>query len=294
MSAFAFRLPASSDAPKQAALHVPLQPSASSTSSTRSDASNDTFYMFQPPEVPPEAPKFNTAPLFTIPGYDTVPPSMPPTGIDEIGSFEYDGAHNSVLRWPSLRDMHSWKTQECADKCIEFVKKASPLPGTDAPWTATHIYRQRKEIPAEELVDEESNLEAYWMSLSVDSQDLSRDLGGPWFYKPDHSHSIGDENVKFTRLDPEIRKEIESLLRLGIEPKKTMLRNPEAQTNSQHSASSAADPCPITEIAVVYVFAECRRTVAVHSTNDHNNWNCKVEQKFWLTVLKPFVDTVID
>ncbi|KAJ7692697.1 hypothetical protein B0H17DRAFT_1132932 [Mycena rosella] len=68
-----------------------------------------------------------------------------------------------------------------------------------------------------------------------------------------------------------------------------MVRRPEVQTNSQHSASSAADPCPITEIAVV-----CRRPVAVHNTNDHINWNRKVEQKFWLTVLKPFFDAVID
>jgi hypothetical protein len=42
------------------------------------------------------------------------------------------------------------------------------------------------------------------------------------FYKSEHSHSVGDDNVKFTRLDSDTRLEIEALLRLGVDPKKVV------------------------------------------------------------------------
>ncbi|KAJ7029405.1 hypothetical protein C8F04DRAFT_962988, partial [Mycena alexandri] len=42
------------------------------------------------------------------------------------------------------------------------------------------------------------------------------------FYKSDHSHATGDENLKYLRLDKETRLEIETMLRLGVEPKKIL------------------------------------------------------------------------
>lgn len=41
-------------------------------------------------------------------------------------------------------------------------------------------------------------------------------------YNNVHSHEIGDENARFIRLPKSVRKEIERLLRLGVDPKKVV------------------------------------------------------------------------
>ncbi|KAJ7291853.1 hypothetical protein C8J57DRAFT_1043714, partial [Mycena rebaudengoi] len=63
-------------------------------------------------------------------------------------------------------------------------------------------------------------------------------------YKSEHSHPIGDENLGYTRLDVETRKEIENYLRLGVEPKKVLeiiTKNMYHETNLDSTRSSKAN-----------------------------------------------------
>ncbi|KAJ7447652.1 hypothetical protein FB451DRAFT_993781, partial [Mycena latifolia] len=161
-------------------------------------------------------PEYNPGPAF-----DTPPPPRA-TGVDEVGSFEYDLAHNFTLRWSSLLEMQSWKTKECSDKSIEFVKKYTSSPAlANAAWTETRIYVCARQGSGGKSKYEPKNAWTRKVSskrigcpcrLTVKTYPGTSEVLG--FYKCDHSHSIGDENVKYTRLDPEIRKEIENLLRL--------------------------------------------------------------------------------
>ncbi|KAJ7154347.1 hypothetical protein C8R43DRAFT_885158 [Mycena crocata] len=119
---------------------------------------------------------------------------------------------------------------ESRDKSIEFIKKESPPrhPNTTT-WQETHVYvcsRQgsgghsayRPKHNWDRKID--SKRTGCPCRLTVKTYpDTSEVLG---YYKEDHSHVIGDENLKFTRLDVETREEIAKYLRMGVEPKKVL------------------------------------------------------------------------
>jgi hypothetical protein len=151
---------------------------------------------------------------------------MPPSG---VGSFDYDLAHGYVLRWPSFAAMKIWMKPECVDKSIEFVKRGMPQAGPGFGWLEKHIYvcsrqgsggksRYRptkgwtRKIPSKRT--------GCCCRLTVKTYPGTAEVLG--LYNSDHSHKIGDDNLKYTRLDVETRKEIENYLRLGVEPKKVV------------------------------------------------------------------------
>ncbi|KAJ7488917.1 hypothetical protein FB451DRAFT_1390114 [Mycena latifolia] len=133
MSASSFRLSAPLDAPEPP-IHDTCPPNASFANN---DASKPSNYVPGLPNTPPDPPKFNAAPLFTIPEYnpgaafDTPPPPRA-TGVDEVGSFEYDLAHNFTLRWSSLLETQSWKTKELSLAKISFDPDTFDLTNDDA------------------------------------------------------------------------------------------------------------------------------------------------------------------
>ncbi|KAJ7239851.1 hypothetical protein C8J57DRAFT_1022103, partial [Mycena rebaudengoi] len=139
-----------------------------------------------------------------------------------IGSFEYDIQHNYTLRWPNWDAMRHWMKAESSEKSIEFLKKETPAPhpGITA-WLQTHVY-----VCARQGTGGKS---AYKQKHAWTRKVGSKRTGCPCrltiktypgtpevlgFYKSEHSHSVGDDNVKFTRLDSDTRLEIEALLRL--------------------------------------------------------------------------------
>jgi hypothetical protein len=178
---------------------------------------------------------FDSGPLFAIPEYDpgpefcSVPPvdSIPPSS-PLVGSFEYDLQHNYKLRWGSIRSMHAWMKSECRDKSIEFVKKKFRPRNPNTPaWNETHVYvcaRQgsggkSKYRPTKGWTRKISSKRTGCpCRLTVKTYPDTTEVLG--FYKSDHEHPIGDENLKYMRLDAETRQEIERMLRLGVEPKR--------------------------------------------------------------------------
>ncbi|KAJ7645737.1 hypothetical protein B0H17DRAFT_1215974 [Mycena rosella] len=152
-------------------------------------------------------PNFDAEPLFTIPDYDTAVPPAPADAA--IGSFEYDLQHNYHLRWASWDAMRAWMKAEQHDKSIEFLRKESPpRHSSNTAWDTTTVYicaRQADGCPCR---------------LTVKTYPGTAEVLG--FYKAQHSHATGDENLKYTRLDAETRAEIEKLLRQGMDPKKVL------------------------------------------------------------------------
>ncbi|KAJ6570995.1 hypothetical protein DFH09DRAFT_916772, partial [Mycena vulgaris] len=120
--------------------------------------------------------------------------------------------------------------QECRDKSIEFVKKNNlPRHPSITTWKETHVYicarqgsggrskYQRKNTWDRKIPSKRTGCPC---RLTVKSYPGTSEVLG--FYKLAHSHDIGDENLRYMRLDAETRKEIEKLLRLGVEPKKVL------------------------------------------------------------------------
>jgi hypothetical protein len=151
---------------------------------------------------------------------------LPPTG---VGSFEYDLAHGYSLRWASVAAMKTWMTQECLDKSIEFVKRGMPQPGLGFGWLEKRIYVGWRQgsggkshyQPTKGWTREISTKRTGCSCrLTVKTYPGTAEVLG--LYNSDHSHPTGDENLKYTRLDVETRKEIENYLRLGVEPKKVV------------------------------------------------------------------------
>ncbi|KAJ6523962.1 hypothetical protein DFH09DRAFT_863240, partial [Mycena vulgaris] len=174
-------------------------------------------------------PHYDATPPFAVPGYDPgpafhVPPSdgtVPPSSAP-VGSFDYDVHHDYKLRWPSLSAMQAWMKQECRDKIIEFVKKDDrPRDPAITTWTQKSVYvcsRQgsggkskyrAKNAWTRKIGSKRSGCPC---RLTVKSYPGTSEVLA--FYKRDHTHAIGDDNLKYTRLDADTRKEIEKLLRL--------------------------------------------------------------------------------
>ncbi|KAJ7033910.1 hypothetical protein C8F04DRAFT_1352234, partial [Mycena alexandri] len=162
-------------------------------------------------------------PTFVIPGYDpgyaTPPPSS--ASADPIrGSFEWDLQRNYKLRWESLEAMKGWMKVECHDKSIEFIKKDIPArhPSITV-WTETRVYVcARQGSGGKSAYQQKKNWTRKIGSkrtgcpcrLTVKTYPGTSEVLG--FYKSDHTHATGDDNLKYMRLDAETRQEIENYL----------------------------------------------------------------------------------
>lgn len=189
--------------------------------------------------MPPRPPDFNSAPLFSIPDYNPGPEfqstasDAAPESFTGVGSFDYDQKHGYTLRWPSLMAVHAWMKQECLENSVEFVKKGMPPRSEEVGWLQKTIYicscqgsggkshYQPTKGFARKIPSKRTGCPC---RLTVKTYPGTTEVLG--LYKSEHSHPIGDENLKYTRLDVETRKEIENYLRLGVEPKKVVSNFP--------------------------------------------------------------------
>ncbi|KAJ7679765.1 hypothetical protein B0H17DRAFT_869232, partial [Mycena rosella] len=152
---------------------------------------------------------------FTIPDYDTAVPPAPADAA--IGSFEYDLQHNYHLRWASWDAMRAWMKAEQHDKSIEFLRKESPpRHSSNTAWDTTTVYIcARQGTGGKSRYHPKNSWERKISSkrtgcpcrLTVKTYPGTAEVLG--FYKAQHSHATGDENLKYTRLDAETRAEIE-------------------------------------------------------------------------------------
>jgi hypothetical protein len=136
------------------------------------------------------------------------------------------------LKWSSLSEFEVWHQKEEESKTIELIRKElrrNNTPNTPKLWNERHIYicsrgfaggkshYQKKhawtrKVPLKHMGCPCRLTIAFYPGTNII-------LG---LYKDQHSHEIGSQNARFTRLPKKTRREIERLLRLGVEPKKVV------------------------------------------------------------------------
>ena len=165
----------------------------------------------------------------------------PPTHIDAntrdhsclIGSFEHDAASGYSLNWDSLATMESWMLREEEKHTVEFIKKQTVLPTSSVAhlWTKNKIYvcarnysggrsTYKKKHDWDRAVPGKKLDGGCPCQLTVKTYPYTHKVLGK--YTDNHSHDLGNTNTRFTRLQKETQEEIESLLRLGVEPQKVV------------------------------------------------------------------------
>jgi hypothetical protein len=151
--------------------------------------------------------------------------------LDLRGSLQYDLEHGYNLQWGSMDEFEQWFSQEKKTKSIDFSVKARQKPTNPALfWTTKAIYvcgrgfsgGKNKYMPKKE--DPERKLPSKRIGcpcrLIVKTYKGTGAVLG--LYTQEHSHEIGNTNVRFTRLPAETRQKIEELLRMGVEPNKVV------------------------------------------------------------------------
>ncbi|KAJ7142040.1 hypothetical protein C8R43DRAFT_954386 [Mycena crocata] len=141
-----------------------------------------------------KSPNFGSEPLFTVPDYDPGLPSqaMPPNSSAPRPSAASNTISSTTISFGlderGIQGKGSGGKSKCCTKDWER-KVGSKHTGCPC-WLTIKSYPGTSEV--------------------LD------------FYKSEHTHAIGDENLKYMRLDSETCKEIEMLLRLRVEPKKVL------------------------------------------------------------------------
>lgn len=199
-----------------------------------------SIHLFQPsPDTtaPPIATSFSDnaeSPTFVIDDYDATTPDQPPPEPSHPsppikGSFEHD-LKTYTLRWESLDAMRIWLKKEQESKTIELRLKETRVK-TDLPatWVKCYFYvcaragtggrkaYQKKYARNRKIPVKRTGCNC---RLTVKTYPGTNEVLG--LYIPNHSHPVGNDNAKFTRLTEEDRAEIEHLLRLGVDPKKVV------------------------------------------------------------------------
>ncbi|KAF8056882.1 hypothetical protein FPV67DRAFT_1372462, partial [Lyophyllum atratum] len=149
-------------------------------------------------------------------------PFVPP--INLRGSYEYDQAHGFNLKWSNVAELERWIKKEEETKTIELIRKeARPNPdkGGFHLWDTRYFYVCGRSFTGGK---NKYTKKHSWTRkvpvkrtgcpcrLTVASYPGTDTLLG--MYNDVHTHDIGNQNVRFTRLPKETRLEIERLLRL--------------------------------------------------------------------------------
>ncbi|KAJ6582642.1 hypothetical protein DFH09DRAFT_869560, partial [Mycena vulgaris] len=124
------------------------------------------------------------------------------------------------LCWASWDAMRAWMRAESRDQSIEFIKKEVPArhPSITA-WDETHVYICARQGSGGKSAYQQRNNWTRKISskrtgcpcrLTIKTYPGTCQVLG--FYKAEHSHAMGDENLKYMRLDAETRQEIEKYL----------------------------------------------------------------------------------
>jgi len=136
--------------------------------------------------------------------------------------------------FPSLQDALSWINTIEKQDVVEFSRKElRPSPNPEYAWTGKHIYvcgrtktggtklYQKKHPDTERKIDTKKiaggcpsriTIKEYKGTSTVAILDESSS----------HSHEIGTDNVKFTRVPTDTKEKITRLLRLGVDPMKVV------------------------------------------------------------------------
>jgi hypothetical protein len=140
------------------------------------------------------------------------------------GSYTWDSAHGYTLSWPSWHDFESWQQQEQRENGIEFVSKECRKGSSDI-WKEKRIFVCSRQgsgsIPkyAPKNPERERNIPSKRSGcpcrLTVKTYpNVGTVLAN---YTNEHSHDIGIDNIRFTRISLNTRNQIRNLLHLGVE-----------------------------------------------------------------------------
>jgi hypothetical protein len=153
------------------------------------------------------------------------PPSSKSRRPTTRGSFASDRANGYSLHWPTWQDFEVWLKREQRDHGIEFVRKNIRKAGPNLPWMERHEFvctrqgagsapRYTPKHP-ERKRNVPSKRSGCPCRLTVKTYPGSQEVLG--MYNEEHTHDIGNENLRFTRLSKEVRDRIVQLLQLGVE-----------------------------------------------------------------------------
>jgi hypothetical protein len=141
------------------------------------------------------------------------------------GGFLFDLNHGYTLRWKSWEQFNVWFVEEKRSKCIDFVRKNCRKGTLGVGWLERHEFvcsrqgsgSRSKYVPQKQYKDRliPSKRTGCPCRLTVKTYPDTLEVLG--MYNDDHAHHIGEENIKFTRLSAEVRKQIWELLELGVE-----------------------------------------------------------------------------
>jgi hypothetical protein len=161
------------------------------------------------------------------PGFD-VKKSLPNLPVNVIGTFEYDQAHDYTLQWQSADELLSWMKIEERANSIELRRyQTHRNKAADAVWDTKIIYKCARDGTGGYKVYRKNHKYVRKITtkrvgcscwLRVKSYPGTTTLLGS--YHSDHSHPLGDENLKYTRLPTEDVRLIEKLLGDGVAEKK--------------------------------------------------------------------------
>ena len=187
----------------------------------------------------PITPSLDSCPGMSVPAFKvsdqshvtpTTASGMSPTNFR--GTFDWALANGYNLEWSSQTELDMWLQAEEEQNTIELIRKeVRPNKTQSEPtqWTEHHFYicgcaftggqnRYKKKhswtrkVPVKRI--------GCPCRLTVAFFSHTNTILGK--YNNMHSHEIGSQNTRFTRLPKSSRKEIERLLRLGVEPKKVV------------------------------------------------------------------------
>jgi len=174
-----------------------------------------------------------------LPNPSPLPTSLPTYSISAIsltapnpavGSFAQDPSWGYDLYWKDAQTLKEWMNKEEDEKTIEFSMKEVRKASSGKPWLEKHIYVCGREFTGgknkyEKKHDRKRKVGPKRIGcpvrLTVKSYPTTTELRGK-LTGGSHTHKTGRENARFMRLRKETRKEIERLLRLGVEPKKVV------------------------------------------------------------------------
>ncbi|KAL0568023.1 hypothetical protein V5O48_013969, partial [Marasmius crinis-equi] len=149
---------------------------------------------------------------------------------DLLGSFEYDALHRYPLEWENQNALEVWLRKEQESKTIELRVGGTRLNKSESKhWVKKYIYvcarngtggkkkyerktERKRNIPSKRLE------EGCPVKLTVKAYPGTAKLRG--VYSGEHSHDVGNGNVRFTRISKEDKEEMVHLLRLGVDPKR--------------------------------------------------------------------------
>jgi hypothetical protein len=143
------------------------------------------------------------------------------------GGFDWDRSHGYSLQWNTWQDFQIWLKAEQRDNGIEFVRKnVRKSESAAAPsYLARHEFvcsRQGaggtskyvcKEPDRDRSIPSKRSECPCRLSVKIYPH-TAMVLG---MYAVEHTHEIGNANLKFTRLSNDVRDQVADLVKLGVE-----------------------------------------------------------------------------